>query len=136
MSIQIVERYYDAFNKRDIDAILAICADDVINVPNQGDAQAGKQKLKSFIETAWAHFDEKVFNLELLSSPNSTKVASEYLVKGTYYNTKSGLFPANNQYYEIICSTIFNVKNGEITQLTRYYNTKTWLDIVNPERNN
>jgi len=56
MSIEIVKKYYEAFNRKDINAILTLCKDDVINDPNQGDSQAGKEKLKTFLETAWAHF--------------------------------------------------------------------------------
>lgn len=134
MSIEIVKSYYDAFNRKDVDAILSICHDDVINDRNQADSQTGKENLKNFLETAWQHFDEKVFNVDLMANHDQSNVAAEYLVKGTYYKTKQGLFPANNQYYEILCSSLFKVKNGKISRITRYYNVKQWLDIVNPNR--
>ena len=135
MSLEVVKKYYEAFNRKDINAILALCTDDVINDPNQGDPQVGKEKLKAFLETAWAHFDEQVFDLELLSNADQSKIASEYLVKGKYYHTKPGLFPATNQHYEIICHTFFYIKHGKIARMTRHYNAKTWLDIVNPNGN-
>ncbi len=132
MSTAVVSKYYEAFNRKDIDAILALCSDDVANDPNQGDTQIGKDKLKIFLETAWAHFDEKVSNIMLMANKDESKVASEYLVHGTYYKTKPGLFESTNQKYEILPTTVFTIKNGKITRMTRYYNTKAWLDIVNP----
>lgn len=134
MSIKVVKSYYEAFNCKDIDGILRICHDDVVNDLNQGESQAGKEKLKNFLETAWQHFEEQVFNVDLMANNDQSNVASEYLVKGTYYKTKQGLFPANDQYYEILCSSLFKIKNGKIARITRYYNVKKWLDIVNPSR--
>jgi len=132
MSIEIVKKYYEAFNRKDINAILTLCKDDVINDPNQGDSQAGKEKLKTFLETAWAHFEETVHDLELMTNTDQSKIATEYLVKGKYYNSKPGLFPAKNQHYDIICTAIFTIQDGKIARITRYYNTKKWLDMVNP----
>ncbi len=134
MSTQVVQQYYEAFNKKDIDAILALCVENVQNDPNQGDPQVGKDKLKAFLETAWAHFDEQVSELVIMANADQSKIATEYLVKGTYYNSKPNLFPATNQYYEIYPTTVFTIKNGKITRMTRHYNTKQWLDIVNPNR--
>jgi steroid delta-isomerase-like uncharacterized protein len=134
MSLEIIKKYYDAFNHKDINAILALCTEDVINDPNQGDSQAGKDKLKAFLETAWAHFDETVSDLVLMANADQSKIASEYLVRGIYYQTKPGLFPSTNQKYEIYPVTVFTVKNGKIARMTRYYNTKKWLDMVNPNR--
>lgn len=134
MSLEIVKQYYEAFNKRDINTIVSLCSEDVTNDKNQGDSEIGKDKLKNFIETAWAHFDEKVYNVDLMSNENKSNIASEYLVKGTYYKTKDGLFPANNQYYEIMCTSLFKIdKEGKISRITRYYNTKKWLDMVQPK---
>lgn len=134
MSLELVQKYYDAFNQKDVNAILALCSDDVINDPNQGDSQVGKDKLKAFLEGAWAHFDEKVSEVVFMANKDESKIASEYLVHGTYYKTKPGLFPATQQKYEISPTTVFTIKNGKIARMTRYYNTKLWLDMVNPNR--
>lgn len=133
MSLDVVNKYYEAFNRKDVNAILALCTDDVVNDPNQGDSQTGKDKLKAFLETAWAHFDEKVSDLVSMANADQSKIASEYLVHGTYYKTKPGLFPATNQKYVISPATIFTLKAGKISRMTRYYNTKKWLEMVNPE---
>lgn len=34
MSVEWVRRYDEAFNKKDIEAIIALCAGDIINEPN------------------------------------------------------------------------------------------------------
>ena len=69
-----------------------------------------------------------------MPNEDESNISTEYLVKGTYYNTKVGLFPAANQYYEILCTALFKFsKDGKISRITRYYNTKKWLDIVNPK---
>ena len=133
MSKNIIEMYYDAFNKKDLNTILSICTEDVINDLNQGDSQYGKDKLKLFFETIWSHFDEVVSNIEFMVNVDESKIASEYLVKGRYYKTKEGLFAANNQPYDIVCVAIFTIKNNKIARITRYYNVKKWLEIVNPE---
>ena len=134
MSADIIISYYDAFDRKDINAILNLCTEDVINDPNQGDSQSGKETLQGFLENAWAHFSEKVSDIVLMTNLDHSRVASEYRVQGTYYNTKSGLFPANNQKYDITCWAFFTIKQGKISRITRHYNTKQWLDIVNPTR--
>lgn len=134
MTIKPVEKYYEYFNKKDIDGILSLVTDDVINDANQGDSVTGKDALKKVIETAWEHFDEQVSHLDLMTNTDGSNIASEYLVTGTYYKTKPGLFPANNQKYDILCTALFKIRDGKIARITRYYNTKKWLDIVNPNR--
>ena len=134
MSIDIITSYYAAFNRKDINAILNLCTEDVINDPNQGDSQSGKERLKDFLENAWAHFDEQVSDIVLMMNSDQSRVASEYRVQGTYYKTKPGLFPANDQKYDITCWAFFTIKQGKISRITRHYNTKQWLDIVNPTR--
>ncbi len=114
------------------DSILVLCADDVVNAPNQGDSQVGCGNLKKFLQTAWAHFDESVSNIKLLTNKDESNIASEYNVKGTYYNTKPNLFPAKNQQYDITCWAFFKIKDGKIQRIIRHCNAKKWLDIVNP----
>lgn len=132
MSIEVVKKYYEAFNNKNANAIVDLCDPDVANDLNQGDTQIGKKNLKIFLETAWAHFDEKVSNIIYMSNHDQTKIATEYLVQGVYYKTKPGLFEANNQNYEICPATIFTIKNGKIIRMTRYYNAKKWFEMVNP----
>lgn len=134
MSTNPVKKYYEYFNKKDIDGILSLVTDDVINDANQGDSVTGKEALKKAIETAWEYFDEQVSNLDLMVNADGSNVASEYVVNGTYYKTKPGLFPSTNQHYEIIATAVFKIRDGKISRITRYYNTKKWLDIVNPNR--
>ena len=112
MSIQLVNKYYEEFNKKNIDGIIALCDDNVINDANQGDSSEGKENLRKFLLTAWAHFDESVYELDIMSNQDQSNIATEYLVKGKYYNSKEGLFPATNQYYEIMCTALFKFKSS------------------------
>jgi len=133
MSIELVKKYYEEFNKKNIEGILDLCSDNVINEPNQGENQIGKELLRNFFKISWSHFKEDVYDLDILCNQDGSNVATEYTVRGTYFNTKENLFPATNQKYDITCTTLFKFKDNKISKITRYYNTKKWLDMVKPD---
>jgi len=123
----LISRYYDAFNRGDIDAMLALVTDDVIHDVNQGERRAGKDRFHAFCARMAHHYKEQLDDIVVMTSPEGTRAAAEFNVHGTYVETESGLPPAKGQRYDLPAGAFFVIRDGKIARVTTYYNLTEWI---------
>lgn len=123
----LIRRYYDAFNRGDIDSMLACVTDDVIHDVNQGERRTGKDRFHAFCARMAHHYRERLEGITVMVDADGTRAAAEFNVSGTYLQSEQGLPPASGQSYQLPAGTFFSVRDGRISRVTTYYNLTDWM---------
>lgn len=129
-SVALVERYYEAFNRGDTEAMLALLADDVAHDINQGEREVGVAAFRAFLGRMARAYRETLRDVVVMASADGTRAAAEYVVHGTYLTTDEGLPEARGQTYVLPGGAFFAIAGGRITRVTNYYDLADWLRQV------
>jgi steroid delta-isomerase-like uncharacterized protein len=130
VSADVIGAYYDAFNRGDREAMLALLTDDVAHDVNQGGRETGKDAFRRFLAHMDRCYREELSDIVVMTGPNGARAAAEFVVSGTYLATDGGLPPARGQTYRLPAGTFFALRDGRIARVTTYYNLKDWVAQV------
>lgn len=130
MSLSLIQRYYDAFNRGDYQEMLSYVDEHVVHEVNEGDDQVGIALFRDFLGIMDEHYQEQVKNLVVFSSTEPSRFAAEFNIDGRYKKSQEGLPPAKGQKYYIRVGAFFEVKNNKIARISNYYNLKNWMKAV------
>jgi steroid delta-isomerase-like uncharacterized protein len=123
----LIRRYYDAFNRGDIDGMLNCVTDDVVHDVNQGERRVGKDRFHAFCARMAHHYKERLEDITVMATPDGRRAAAEFNVRGTYLQTETGLPAATGQTYALPAGTFFALRDGKIARITTYYNLTDWI---------
>lgn len=123
----LITRYYEAFNKGDIDGMLACVADDVVHDTNQGERREGRERFHAFCARMSHHYKEQLDGIVIMTTADGGRAAAEFNVVGQYLVTETGLPEAKGQTYRLPAGTFFAIRDGKITRVTTYYNLTDWI---------
>ena len=132
-TVALIGRYYDAFNRGDIEGMLACVADDLIHDVNQGERRQGKERFHAFCARMAHHYRERLEGIQIMSNDDGSRAAAEFNVRGEYLQSEDGLPQARGQKYTLPAGAFFAVKNGQIARVTTYYNLTDWIMQVTGE---
>ena len=130
MSADLIRSYYDAFNRGDRQAMLALLTNDVAHDVNQGGRETGKGTFARFLAHMDRCYQEEIRDLVVMATPDGSRAAAEFTVQGTYLATDVGLPMAKGQRYSLPAGAFFEVRGGLIARVTTYYNLKEWTRQV------
>jgi steroid delta-isomerase-like uncharacterized protein len=128
MNRDVIARYFDAFNRGDIEGMLAEVADEVAHHVNEGEVRRGKTLFREFCEHMARCYREELKDIVIFTEGG--RAAAEYVVHGTYLATDEGLPEARGQTYVLPAGSFFTLDGGKITRVTTYYNLADWLRQV------
>ncbi len=126
----LIRAYYDAFNRGDMPAFLAMLTDDVVHDINQGGRETGRDTFARFMDRMNANYRERIADITVFASPDGTRAAAEFTVHGQYLKTDEGLPPARGQTYVLPAGAFFTVRDGQVARVTNYYNLPDWVRQV------
>lgn len=126
----LIQRYYDAFNDRDVDGFLDLLAEDVVHDINQGGRETGRAAFRAFLERMNRCYEEKVVDLFIMSNADGSRAAAEFTVLGVYLESDDGLPDAEGQRYSLPAGAFFEIRDGQIARITNTYNLTDWLKQV------
>jgi steroid delta-isomerase-like uncharacterized protein len=129
-TLDLIGRYYAAFNNGDWAGMLAELSDDVVHDINQGGREHGRTAFAAFLARMDRCYREELRGIAIMASPDGTHAAAEFVVHGEYRNTDEGLPPARGQAYVLPAGAFFDVREGRISRVTNYYNLDHWLEQV------
>lgn len=132
-SIQLIQRYYEAFNRGDWDAMLDCLDEEVAHDLNQGARETGREAFRAFLARMDRSYVERLEDVVVMAAADGRRLATEYVVHGEYRTTDEGLPPATGQRYVLPGGAFFEVHDGRITRVTNYYNLQEWLRQVGAE---
>lgn len=126
----IIKRYFEAFNAKDIPAMLDCLSDDVAHHVNEGTIRRGKPAFGAFCAHMAHCYDETLTDMVIFDAPAQGRAAAEYTVNGTYLATDAGLPEAHGQPYKLSAGSFFDVADDKITRVTTRYNLSDWIAQV------
>lgn len=126
----LIQTYYDAFNRGDREATLALLSEDVAHDLNQGAREVGRAAFRDFFVRMDRSYAEQLKDVVIMTSIDGSRAAAEYVVHGTYLVADEGLPPANGQRYVLPGGAFFSIEGGKITRVTNYYNLGDWIAQV------
>jgi steroid delta-isomerase-like uncharacterized protein len=129
-TIQLLERYYAAFNAGDWNSFLGLLTDDVVHDINQGARETGREAFARFMQRMNHSYREQIADLVIMSNADGSRAAVEFTVLGTYLKTDEGLPPATGQKYRLPGGAFFDIRAGKVARVTNYYNLQDWLKQV------
>jgi len=127
---ETIRAYYDAFNRQDMGAFLALLTDDVVHDINQGERQAGKAAFASFMDHMNRCYKETLTDMVIMAAEDGKRASAEFVVNGEYLVTDEGLPEANGQKYVLPAGAFFELKDGKVARVTNYYNLNDWIAQV------
>lgn len=130
MTRATIEAYYAAFNRGDIDGMLATLHEDFSHHVNEGATRLGRAAFADFCRHMSATYREELTDMVIFANPEGTRGAAEFVVNGTYLKTDPGLPEARGQTYVLPAGGFFTLKDGLINRVTTYYSLKDWLRQV------
>jgi steroid delta-isomerase-like uncharacterized protein len=129
-TVTLLQDYYAAFNRQDMDAFLAMLTDDVIHDINQGGREVGKETFSTFMDRMNAHYKEEIVDISITTNETGDRAAVEFTVLGEYLSTDEGLPEANGQTYRLPAGAFFEIRDGKVARITNYYNLEDWIAQV------
>ena len=129
-AIDLVQRYYDAFNAGDWQGMLDCLADDVAHDLNQGGREVGRPAFAAFLQRMERSYREALRDVVIMANSDGGRVASEYVVHGEYHHDDEGLPKANGQRYVLPGGAFFDIVGGRIARVSNYYNLQDWIAQV------
>lgn len=126
----LIRAYYDAFNRGDRDAMLALLTDDVVHDLNQGARETGRDTFRAFMARMDRSYGEQLRDIVVMASADGTRASAEYVVHGTYKADDEGLPKATGQTYVLPGGAFFDIRDGRIARVTNYYNLGDWIAQV------
>lgn len=129
-TIDLIRRYYDAFNRGDWASMLALLDEHVVHDINQGGRETGRDRFAAFLQRMNMSYSEQLKNIVVMANEAGTRAAAEYVVHGVYKATDEGLPLAQGQSYVLPGGAFFEVSQGRITRISNYYNLEDWLAQV------
>lgn len=127
---ELIQTYYDSFNKMDIEKFLGLLTDDVEHVINQGGTEKGKEAFRKFMGVMDEHYQEKLTNLVIMVNGDGSRAAAEFVIHGVYKKTQEGLPKAAGQKYEIPVGAFFTIRDGKVARISNFYNLPDWIAQV------
>ncbi|MGA0559428.1 nuclear transport factor 2 family protein [Larkinella sp. VNQ87] len=129
-ALDVVKKYYDCFNQKDWNGMLALVHPDIRHEPNQGEARIGIEKFTEFVHHMDESYDETLTEMVFFTEPSDQRVAAEFVVNGLYKKAEDGLPAAHYQTYVVPAAAFLEVNNGKISRVTTYYNLPLWIKAV------
>ncbi len=128
--MDLINRYYAAFNAGDLEAMLDCLSEDVAHHVNEGQVRMGKAAFAEFCAHMNRCYKEHLTDIVVMQNETGNRVAAEFIVNGTYLATDAGLPEARGQTYVLPAGSFFSVEDGKITRVVTYYNLADWIAQV------
>jgi len=129
-AIALIENYYAAFNKGDMDTFLSLLTDDVVHDINQGKRDIGKDAFTQFMSGMNVSYKEQLVDMVIMASADGKRASAEFVVLGEYLQTDEGLPLAQGQKYNLPAGAFFDIRDNKVARVTNYYNLQDWIAQV------
>ena len=126
----IIAAYYEAFNRQDMDAFMALLHESVVHDINQDGRQEGKEAFAAFMAHMNACYREELTDIVIMESEDGTRGAAEFTVHGRYLATDEGLPEAKGQSYVLPAGAFFEIRDDKVARISNTYNLNDWIAQV------
>lgn len=129
-ALDIVKQYYNAFNEKNFDGMLALLHPEVRHEPNEGEVRVGIEKFTEFMKMMDDSYEETLTEMVFFTEPTDKRVSVEFVVSGIYKKGDEGFPEAHGQKYVLPAAAFLEVTDEKISRVTTYYNLERWIKLV------
>jgi len=109
---QLIQRYFDAFNRHDLEGVMACFHADPLIVDSTGRQFAGREAVQRYYETSFALFSDGRCDLRTLTGNNSRGMAESF-----FHGTR----PREGKVIEALGAEVVEIVDGRIKELHDYH---------------
>ena len=125
--LEIAQQYFDAWNRRDADAVLAtFAADGTYCDPANGGRLRG-EALKGYMAVLWAAFPDLSFEIASAGAAGPDLVAAQWIMHGTNTGSMMGL-PPTGKAVTVQGADFIRVAGGKIQSVDGYFDSRAVPD--------
>ena len=126
---KVAADFIGAWNSHDVDKIASFFTDDCVYEDVAfGVVNRGKKEIKDFIKAMYVWSPDLKFDLKSFFSAGGW-TASEWVMTGTHAGEVPGI-PATGKSFSVRGASIEELRGGEISRHTDYYNLLSFLQQV------
>ncbi|SEJ18492.1 conserved hypothetical protein, steroid delta-isomerase-related [Dyadobacter koreensis] len=129
-ALDIVKQYYNAFNEKNFEGMLALLHPEVRHEPNQGEVRVGIEKFTEFMKMMDDSYEETLTDMVFFTEPTDKRVSVEFVVNGIYKKGDEGFPEAHGQKYVLPAAAFLEITDEKISRVTTYYNLELWIKLV------
>ncbi|MBE9466409.1 nuclear transport factor 2 family protein [Dyadobacter subterraneus] len=129
-ALDIVKQYYNAFNEKNFEGMLALLHPEVRHEPNQGEVRVGIEMFTEFMKMMDDSYEETLTDMVFFTEPTDKRVSVEFVVNGIYKKGDEGFPEAHGQKYVLPAAAFLEVTDQKISRVTTYYNLELWIKLV------
>jgi hypothetical protein len=108
---QLIKRYFDAFNRHDIEGVMACFHDQAVLLGPNGKRLVGRAEVRRSYETEFALFPDAHCELRLCTGNSGNGVAESY-----FTGTRSGQIRI-----EAVGAEVMEIQGGKIKEIRDYH---------------
>ena len=133
-SLDAVRRYFDAWTRRDPDAVLASLTDDGSYQDPTTAGPIGGDALRGYLANLWSAFPDLAFEARGLAGTGPDRAAAEWLMTGTNLGSLAGL-PPTGRSVRLPGADFFTLREGKVATVTGYFDSagvprQVGLDVI------
>jgi steroid delta-isomerase-like uncharacterized protein len=122
-ALECAQQYFDAWNRRDADAVLAtFAADGTYCDPTSGGRLRG-EALKGYMAGLWAAFPDLSFEIASIGVAGENLVAAQWVMHGTNTGSMMGL-PPTGKSVTVSGADFIRVAGGKIQTVDGYFDSR------------
>lgn len=129
-TVALLENYYQAFNRQDMDTFLSLLTEDVVHDINEGGREVGREAFATFMQGMNTHYREEITDITIMTNAAGDRAAVEFTVLGEYLSTDEDLPEAAGQTYRLPAGAFFEIRGGKVARISNYYNLADWTRQV------
>ena len=109
---ELIQRYFDAFNRHDLDAVMACFLDHPVITDAVGTRLEGRDEVQRYYETTFAAMPDCRCDLQMMTGNSGHGVA-----ESIFYGTRSRF----NKVIEAIGAEVIEFADGKIREIRDYH---------------
>jgi steroid delta-isomerase-like uncharacterized protein len=118
----LIRRYYDLFNVRDVEGMVALVTDDVVLEPGRGGRAIGREAFARILGyTNGAGSYDHARALTVTANADGSRAAAEFRLEGTFIPIDHGLQQGPGQPYVFTVWAFFEMRDGRIASVSNHY---------------
>jgi taurine dehydrogenase small subunit len=109
---QLIHRYFEAFNRHDVEGVMACFHDDPVATDAEGHRLTGREEVRRAYETSFARYPDGHCDLRTCIG-NDGRAMAESFFRGTQ--------PREGQVVEAIGAEVLEIRDGKIKEIRDYH---------------
>lgn len=128
MELEIVNKYFDAWNRQDINDMLALLAEEATYWDSATGDEFFENALKEYAESLISAFPDIYFELQSINLTSKSTVAIQWVMRGTNLGSIRESLPPTKLQISLPGASFIEIENNSIRSVKSYFNQKSLFE--------